>query len=212
MEFLELVRGNSLSRLGDYATAEGLYERRIHGPDLRPPDPWPSKPGTARGFCWEHALLADALAPTGDTVRLLAIADSLEHGCTRSYFARDWTLHHHVRGLVHAAAGRHAEAAHEFRRAPRFVAAWWPRTTVELAKAQLALGRPREAITTLQVAYATPLDAMGRYVPRSELDYYMALAFQAAGMRDSAAVYAAHIRRLWRDADPEVTRLLASLP
>jgi tetratricopeptide (TPR) repeat protein len=210
LEFLELVRGNTLARLGDYAAAERLYERRIHPSDPKP-HPWLPKPAGLRGFCWEHALLADAIAPAGDTVRLLAIADTLERVCPRSYFARDWTLHHHVRGLVHAAARRYAEAVREFRRAPHIVADWWPRTTVELAKAQLALGRAREAITTLQTAYATPLDAMGRYVPRSELDYYMALAFKAAGLPDSAAVYAAHVRRAWKDADPEVKRLLASL-
>jgi tetratricopeptide (TPR) repeat protein len=212
MEFLDLVRGNTLSRLGQYAAAESVYERHVHGPGLSPAQPWPPNPWSARAFCWEHALLADALAPTGDTVRLLAIADSLERGCADSYFGRDWRLHHHVRGLVHSAAGRYAEAAEEFRRARWIVADGWSRTTVELAKAQLALGQAREAIATLESAYATPLDAMGRYVPRSELDYHMALAFKAAGMPDSAAVYAGFVRRAWKDADPEVRRLLATLP
>jgi tetratricopeptide (TPR) repeat protein len=206
LSFLELVRGNTLGRLGDYAAAERVYERHVHGPDLRPQHPFPPKPESARGFCWEHALLADALAPKGDTLRLLAIADSLERGCARSYFLRDRTLHRHVRGLIHAAGGRHAEAAREFQRTPVTVSESWSRTTVELAKAQLALGRPRDAIATLHIAYATPLDAMGRYVPRSEIDYYMALAFKAAGMRDSSAVYAAHVRHAWRAADAEVLR------
>ena len=209
LSFLELIRGNTLGRLGEYAAAEGVYERHAHGRDISPVRVFPPNPWDARGFCWDHALLADALAPAGDTVRLLAIADTLERGCARSYYARDWKLHHHVRGLVHAAAGRHDEAARAFQRAEWIVADGWSRTRVELAKAQIALGRAGEALATLRIAYATPLDAMGRYVPRSELDYHMAVAFDAAGMADSAAAYAAHVRRVWRDADPEVKRLMS---
>lgn len=52
---------------------------------------------------------------------------------------------------------------------------------------------------------------MARYVMRSELDYLMALAFRQAGEADSAVVYSARVRSAWRDADPELTRLLAAL-
>src|SRR6185436_19913227 len=54
----------------------------------------------ARAFSWHHALLADAIAETADTLTLLAIADSLDQRSTRSYYGRDWKLAHHVRGLV----------------------------------------------------------------------------------------------------------------
>ena len=40
----------------------------------------------------------------------------------------------------------------------------------------------------------------------------MAQAFAAAGAADSARVYAEHVRRAWRDADPELVSLLADLP
>ncbi len=52
---------------------------------------------------------------------------------------------------------------------------------------------------------------MGRYEPRSELDYLMAVAFRDAGIRDSSAIYADRVRRAWRNADPEVKRQLATL-
>jgi len=52
----------------------------------------------------------------------------------------------------------------------------------------------------------------GRYEPRSHLDFLMAKSFQAAGMTDSAAVYAGYVRTAWKDADPEIKRLLAELP
>ena len=83
---------------------------------------------------------------------------------------------------------------------------------MELANAQRALGRPADAIASLRSGYATRLDAMGRYVPISELDYWMALAFADAGRSDSARVYAQHVQHAWKDADPEVRRLLARLP
>jgi len=48
-------------------------------------------------------------------------------------------------------------------------------------------------------------------VPRSELDYWMAISFRAAGQMDSARVYASRVRESWVDADPEVKRMLADL-
>jgi hypothetical protein len=49
-------------------------------------------------------------------------------------------------------------------------------------------------------------------VPRSDLDFLMALAFARAGNRDSASVYAGYVRRARAAADPEVRRQLARLP
>jgi hypothetical protein len=74
---------------------------------------------------------------------------------------------------------------------------------VELARARIVLGRPRDAITVLKTAYATRLDAMGRYVPISELDFWMAQAFADAWESDSARVYRGYVDRAWVNADPE---------
>jgi hypothetical protein len=78
---------------------------------------------------------------------------------------------------------------------------------VELARARIAAGRPM-AIAALKTAYATRLDAMGRYVPISELDYLMSQAFAAAGQADSAQLYAAYFDRAWKNAEPEARREL----
>ena len=64
---------------------------------------------------------------------------------------------------------------------------------------------------TLRDAYVGPMDAMGRYEPRSDIDYWMSIAFAQAGMPDSARVYAGHVRRAWRTADPEIKRKLDAL-
>ena len=202
-----LVRGNNLSRLGDYAAADLLYERSSHGPQLETRFP-PS--GTAsRGFCWHHALLADAIAPSGDTVRLRALADTLTIGCAKSFYGRDRRLHHHVRGLLAMRQGRWVEAEAEFQQARYGVAESWTRSSVELAKTELALKQPRAALAALRDAYATPLDGMGRYQLRSEIDLLMAQAFREAGVADSARLYEGYVRRAWRNADPEVKRLFA---
>jgi tetratricopeptide (TPR) repeat protein len=206
----ELVRGNNLGRLGDYAGAIATYERAGHPPGSTVVFPMPGS--RARGFCWHHALLADAIAPSGDTTRLRAIADTLERACTRSLYGRDTVLYHHVRGLVAMQQGRWTQAEEEFRHARLQVAEWWTRTNAALAEVQLHLGRPRDALATLRDAYATPLDAMGRYEPRSEVDYLMSVAFRAAKEPDSAAVYEGYARRAWRNADPEVRRRLGNPP
>jgi DNA-binding SARP family transcriptional activator/TolB-like protein len=210
--FADMIRADNMRSLGGGAGAARRFEASAHPPSQVFRLPLPA--GSARGFCWHHALAADASASTsaGDTTWLRATADTLEAGCSRSYYGRDWRLFHHVRGLIAMQAGRFAEAERELSQARWAPVEGWTRTTVALARAQAALGRPRDAIATLRTGYATRLDAMGRYVPISELDYWMAQTFAQAGAVDSARTYAAFVRSAWRDADPEVRRRLGGLP
>jgi tetratricopeptide (TPR) repeat protein len=205
-----LVRGNNLSRLGDYAGAEKVYERATHGPRFATLE-FPPTGTAARGFCWHHALLADAIAPGGNLTLLRALADTLAVGCAKSFFGRDRVLHHHARGLVAMQEGRWLDAESELQQGRWGIAESWSRTTVALAKTELALNQPRAALAALRDAYASPVDGMGRYQPRSEIDFLMAEAFRRAGERDSAKVYDAYVRRAWRNADPEIKRLLAPI-
>lgn len=207
-----LMKGATLGRLGQFADARALFERHLHVATLREPAS-PLEPRTgdwARAFCWEHALEADAIRDARDTTMLRVLADSIDAASARSYYGRDWHLADHVRGLIAMRAGHYAQAAGDFEVA-RWGVAGWTRTVDELARAQLALGRPRDAIITLRHGYETLPDAMGRYEPRSELDLLMAVAFRQAEMPDSSAVYAEYVRRAWRSADPEVRAQLAIL-
>jgi hypothetical protein len=167
----------------------------------------------ARTFTWPRTLLADALWQAGDrdTVRLIVLADSIQAVGARSYYARDWRLYHHLRGLIAERRGQLGEAEQELS-AARWGRSGWTRTLIELAHVQLAQGHARDALTTLRDAYTTPLTAMGRYVPRSELDFEMARAFAATGAMDSARTYAGYAAVAWRNADPQVRRRLAELP
>jgi DNA-binding SARP family transcriptional activator/TolB-like protein len=206
---MHLLHADNLARLGEFAAARREFELVAqHGPT----DGSPALAGdAARAFAWPRALEADALAPAGDTLLLRALADSLELVGPRSYYGRDWKLFHHVRGLIAERGNRYAEAEREFA-AARWGYGGWTRTVAELAHVQSAQGRPRDALATLRHAYVTTPDAMGRYMPRSELDLRMSAAFHAAGMADSARIYAGYVRRAWSHADPEVKRLLAGLP
>jgi DNA-binding SARP family transcriptional activator/tetratricopeptide (TPR) repeat protein len=208
--FVSLVLTDNMRWLGDYAGASRRYDSFAHpaGEHFSLPVPSPS----ARAWCWMHALAAEAYAPTGDTVALRVKADTLEAGCGRSFYARDWRLFHYVRGQIAAYGHRYAEAEREFTQAVWSKTEGWTPITVALANAQSAQGRPRDAIATLRTAYATRLDAMGRYVPISQLDYHMARAFVQAGEPDSARIYSSYVRAAWRDADPEIRRQLAQLP
>jgi DNA-binding SARP family transcriptional activator/predicted Zn-dependent protease len=206
---LELVRADGLARLGRWRDAAAVYETLFHDVEGKEPSsPYHSLAGdVARAFAWDHALLAEAVAAGGDTIQLRALADSIERIGARSYYGRDWRLHHHVRGLIAERGGRLREAIREFD-AARWGSAGWTVTVAHMARAHMALGEPKEAIVLLREAYESSPDAMGRYLPRSELDLLMAEAFGYAGMRDSSAHYAAFVRSAWRDADPEVRSLL----
>ena len=203
---LRLMAANSLARVGDYALARAIYA----------PPPRPGSPvraitaGDARGFAWHHALLADAIAPVADTMELRALADSIERIGAWSFYARDWRLAHHVRGLIAMRAGDYARAEREFS-SSRWGISGWTVSVVDAARAQLSLGRPSDAVRTLREAYVGPLDAMGRYEPRSEIDYWMSKAFAQGGQTDSARVYASYVRQAWQLADPEVKAKLQAL-
>jgi DNA-binding SARP family transcriptional activator/tetratricopeptide (TPR) repeat protein/TolB-like protein len=202
---LELVRANSLAHTGLYAEAGRMYERITpHGNRSELASPVQSLAGDrARTFAWHHALEADALSPTRDTVHLRLLADSIEQLGARSYYARDWHLHHHVRGLIAQIQGRPADASREMTLA-QFGLAGWTRTNAALAESRLALNDAAGALVTLRVAYESPPDAMGRYLPRSEIDYWMARAFAVAHMADSARVYSQFAVDAWAKADAEL--------
>jgi predicted Zn-dependent protease len=165
----------------------------------------------ARGFSWTHALEADALRDRADTLLLRALADSIERIGAASYYARDWTAFDHVRGLIDVRAGRYAEAKAHFEAALSLVPGW-TRTNIELAKVDLVLGQPDSAIAVLHQALQQSSDAMGRYAPRTEIDYQMSVAFAKAGKLDSARAYSAYVRSAWVRADPQFRKRLTALP
>lgn len=211
VSFVQIIQADNQRLLNNYASAARQFDALVHMPNDAPVT-LPHLSTSARALCWHHALAGDAYAGTGDTIVLRAIADTLQRGCTSSFYGRDSRLYHHVRGLIAMRGGRYAEAESEFKQAVWAPVEGWSRTVVELAKAQAAAGRPDDAIATLRRGYATQLNAMARYTPISEMDYWIARMFAQAGEPDSARVYADYVRSAWRNADPEIRRLLERLP
>ncbi len=203
-----LVLAHALGRTGqftrsDLVRARALFDRTFS----KPVDTPETKPGVgalrgdaARGFTWAHALMADAVWEYADTAYLKALADSVQRIGAQSYYARDWQLHHHVRGLIAIRGNRLDEAERELNSALEFFPGF-TRTNLMLVQVERRRGRPDLAIATLRRAFREPIDAMGRYAPRTELDFEMTLAFAAAGQADSARVYAGYVRRAWAGAD-----------
>jgi tetratricopeptide (TPR) repeat protein len=188
---LELVQADNLVRLGRVHDAIEIYEKSGHS--HAPRDAQRLSAEQARAFAWAHALEADALWRAGETSRLEALADSVRWIGARSYYGRDWGLYHHIAGLV---ALTHADTARAEREllAARWGVAGWTESLLIVGRIRLARGDATGAVTILRDAYKGPLDAMGRYVPRSELDAWMARAFARAGQTDSARVYSGRAR------------------
>ncbi|HEU4989320.1 MAG TPA: hypothetical protein VFT41_06040 [Gemmatimonadaceae bacterium] len=206
---LRLVQADNLMRVGRLAEARREYETAGH--ETLPRDVETLTAEQARAFTWAHALEGDALWRIGDTSATRALLDSVRRVGARSYYGRDWNLYRHLAGLLALSAGDTARAVRELS-AARFGVSGWTTTVVELGRIQLARGDAAGAIALFRQALEGPLDAMGRYVPRSEIEYDLARAFARAGEGDSARVYAQWVRTAWRDADPEVRAKLKNLP
>jgi DNA-binding SARP family transcriptional activator/tetratricopeptide (TPR) repeat protein len=206
---LSLVYADGLARLGRLSEARAILEWSGHPPGSARSGQFTAP--EARGFSWAHALEADELIRAGDTTEARTLADSIARVGQQSAYGRDKLLYHHVRGMLLFAEGRFADAERELK-AAEWTADGWTRTNVELARAQLAQRHYADAIVTLHNAQLAPVDAMARYVPRSELDWWLARVFAASGARDSAATYARYVRDAWQNADAPVRARLDSLP
>lgn len=156
----------------------------------------------ARNATWMLTLAATAAVAGGDTARARRLLDSIQSTGRRSAFDRDPLLHHFVRGLLLARAGRHADAVPELRAAMASPSSGYTRINSELGKSLLALGRPREAIPVLRAPLRGGIEGSNLYLTRTEAHELLARAFEAAGQGDSAAVHYAVVERAWRGADP----------
>jgi len=181
--------------LGEYRRAAALFDSISRAPrDLTPSQ-------VARHLVWTQSLRATALAALGDTIPLPAIADSIERWGQRSSYGRDRRLHHHVRGLLLAARGQLPEAAAEFERGVFSPVIGYTRTNVELARLLLRLDRPREAAYWAEAALRGPFDGPNSYVTQTELAELAAVAWDAAGVRDSAVRRYRQVVQNWTSAE-----------
>lgn len=186
--------------MGQYAWAAALLDSIT----LAAPDSTASR--RARHRVWTQTHRATALAAAGDTTQLAALADSVERWGHASSYGRDRRLHHHIRGLLAMARGTPGLAAREFEQALFSPVLGYTRTNLELARAYLRLDRPRDAAHIASAALRGPYDGPNLYANRTELSEMAALAWDAAGERDSALVRYREVLANWTDAEPHFHR------
>jgi len=160
------------------------------------------------GRVWSLTHEAGALAAAGDTMRLSALADTIEAYGRGSNLGRDSRIHHQVRGLLLAARGSDSMAVAEFRRAIFSVSGGYTRTNVEMAKALIRLGRHADAIAILEPALRGSLEASNLYVTYPEIRLLLADAYAGAGRRDRANRELDWVRHAWVRADAAVRQQL----
>lgn len=165
----------------------------------------------ARNTAWNVTHEAVALAAAGDTATVRILADSVQRVSRGSSYGRDPRLHHHLRGLLHVAAGRPAAAEAEFRRAVYSWTSGYTRTNVELARLLTAQDRPLEAVAVLEPALRGSIEASNLYVPRTEIRELLGRAWDAAGRPEQALPYYEQVLRAWSAADPELHERRADL-
>jgi tetratricopeptide (TPR) repeat protein len=193
------AEAQSLFEAGEHRAAAALFDSTALSTSASADEAESSK---ARWRGWMLAQGATVLAAAGDTATLAARADTIERLGQRSSYGRDQRLHHYVRGLLLAARGNLAGAVAEQRAAIYSPAIGYTRVNVELARALMALGRPAEAVETLQAALRGGVQASNLYVTRTELHEALADAGRAAGRADSARAHYAAVAAAWQDAEP----------
>jgi tetratricopeptide (TPR) repeat protein len=164
-----------------------------------------------RAQVWQMTHRATALAAAGDTAKLAALADTMRVLGTLSGDARDQRLHHYVRGLLLAARHLDTDAMAELALAVSSPAEGYLRINLEMARASLRRGRPRDAVDALQPALRGLIEGYGYYVTRTELHEVAARAWEAAGVRDSAVTHYNQVLSAWSKADPSFAPRVADV-
>jgi hypothetical protein len=124
-------------------------------------------------------------------------------GVELSGYGRDRKLHHHIRGLLLTARGDLEGAAAEFRQGIFSTTVGYTRTNLELGRVLLRLGRPRDAAGLAEAALRGIFESTGSYATRTELAELAAVAWDAAGAKDSALVRYRQVVSNWAHADAE---------
>jgi tetratricopeptide (TPR) repeat protein len=163
----------------------------------------------ARARVWRLTHVATARAAAGDTASLMRLADTLRVVGTGSGDARDQRLHHYIRGLVLVARGQDEDALAELALASSSPSEGYTRINLEMGKAAMRRGHPRDALNAVQPALRGLIEGAGYYTTRTELHEIAAHAFEALGTRDSAMVHYDFVVRAWGNADPQFQGRLA---
>lgn len=194
------LQGQVLFELGRFKEAAALFDSIS-----RTSVPFEDSSLIARNRVWSYTHLATALAGGGDTLRLAALADTMQRLGQVSGLERDRRLHHYVRGLLFQARGMDDRAVAEFRTAITSRNSGYTRINYQMAGSLMRLKRPAEAIPLLQVIIRSAFEGAALYLTHTDAHERLAQAWEATGQRDSAAAHYRLVARLWENADPGFT-------
>lgn len=202
----ELPRATVLWDMGRLREAAAAFQRISR---YRTPNE--ASGASARWRAWSLTHYAGVVAELGDTATLRSLADTIQAVGARSAYGRDHRLHHHVRGLLWSARGRHDSAVAAFRRAQFSPTYGYNRVNLELARALVRAGRPGEAVPVLRSALRTGVSSTGMYTTAPALHRMLGNAWLAAGRPDSAATHFRRTLGARRNADPQFATEVAYL-
>ena len=193
------LQGTALFDAGEAARAAAVFDSAAMFEGGRLARALPARRGASLAWAWTHS--AGAYAALRDTAALRRIEDSVRvHGMLSS--ERYQRLHHYVRGLRLALAGRHTDAATAFTRAVWGAQDTHARIYLELGRSLIAAGRPADAVAPLMRGLKGPVSAAGLYATRTELEEQLAIAYDKSGQPDLALAQYRKVARAWRNADP----------
>jgi DNA-binding SARP family transcriptional activator len=202
-----MIRASVLVPLGRYREAAAGIEQRLR---VREPDSAFMPGQSARRRTWLMAHLAEVRAAARDTAGLARLADSVASMGRRSAYGRDRRLHHHVRGLLYAIRGTHAQAAESFRMGEYAPTYSLGQTRYGWARSLLALGRPDDAAGVLDPLRRRVLTSVGSYFSQAEVHFLLAQALGEAGRAEAAREHLEWAERAWDGADPSFRQRLAA--
>jgi tetratricopeptide (TPR) repeat protein len=193
-----LVEAQILFEMGRFRESAALFDQVAR---------WPAagRPASVQATLRTQALamMAAGIRAAGDTTGLATLADSLEREGEQSSLFRPRHQHHFVRGLLYEARGEDAAAMAEFERALVVPASDFSRVNLALAELYLKHNRPGDAVRVLKPASrGWFLETTNLHSSLTEVHERLAVALEASGARDGAAVHWSRVARNWAHADP----------
>lgn len=143
----------------------------------------------ARHVIWSLSHAAAGYAQLRDTLRLIAIRDTIHQLAPQSLYGRDQVLEHYVNGLIWRLRGNTDSAIAELRRAIYSPTLGYTRVNLVLAEVLLETGDPLGAIAVLAPALRGSFESSNYYVTHQLLHQRLGEAWQRAGDADSASYH-----------------------
>jgi tetratricopeptide (TPR) repeat protein len=152
----------------------------------------------ARHVIWNLSHAAAGYAVLRDTMRLLAIRDTIHLLAPQSLYGRDQLLEYYVNGLLWRLRGNRDSAIVNLRRAIFSPSLGYTRVNLVLGEVLLEAGDPLGAVAVLAPGLRGSVEGSSYYVTQRLLHQRLGEAWQRAGNADSASYHREWAAKLGR--------------